>query len=105
MDRYVLDGQYGKYLAMIGVKVGEALRAAGVPEDLFSRKKPVLEEGDYYRFMDAVGKQITDPQLPILIASADNIESFPLRSSRPIAVKTGWPAWNGCQSTSGSSRR
>lgn len=76
MDRYVLDGQYGKYLAMIGVKVGEALRAAGVPEDLFSRKKPVLEEGDYYRFMDAVGKQITDPQLPILIASADNIESF-----------------------------
>ena len=76
MDRYVLDGQYGKYLAMIDVRVGEALKAAGVPEDLFSRKKPVLEEGDFYRFMDAVGKQITDPRLPIMIASADNIESF-----------------------------
>ena len=76
MDRYILDGQYGKYLEMIGVKVGEALKEAGVPEDLFSRKKPVLDEADYYRFMEAVGNQITDPSLPIMIASADNIESF-----------------------------
>ena len=76
MDKYILDGQYGKYLEMIGVRVGEALKAAGVPEDLFSRKKPVLDEADYYRFMDAVGKQVTDPALPIMIASADNIESF-----------------------------
>lgn len=76
MDNYVLDGQYGKYLEMIGVKVGEALKKAGVPEDLFSRKRPSLDEADYYRFMDAVGTQITDPSLPIAIASADNIESF-----------------------------
>lgn len=76
MDRYILDGQYGKYLEMIGVKVGEALKEAGVPEDLFSRKKPVLDEADYYRFMEAVESQITDPSLPIMIASADNIESF-----------------------------
>jgi len=69
MDRYILDGQYGKYLGMIGVRVGEALKAAGVPEDLFSRKKPVLDEAAYYRFMDAVGNQITDPKLPIMIAS------------------------------------
>jgi AraC-like DNA-binding protein len=76
MDKYILDGQYRKYLEMIGIRVGEALRAAGVPEDLFSRKKPVLDEADYYRFMDAVGSQITDPRLPIMIASADQIESF-----------------------------
>lgn len=76
MDRYILDGQYGKYLGMIGIRVGEALKCAGVPEDLFSRKKPVLDEAAYYRFMDAVGSQITDPKPPIMIASADNIESF-----------------------------
>lgn len=76
MDKYLLDAQYGKYLEMIGVRVGEALKKAGVPEDLFSHKKPVLDEADYYRFMDAVGMQITDPQLPIRVASADNIESF-----------------------------
>ena len=76
MDRYILDGQYGKYLEMIGVRVGEALKAAGAPEDLFSREKPVLDEADYYRFMEAVGAQITDPQLPITVASADHIESF-----------------------------
>ena len=64
MDKYILDGQYGKYLEMIGIRVGEALKAAGVPEDLFSRKKPVLEEDAYYRFMEAVGSQITDPLFP-----------------------------------------
>ena len=76
MDKYILDGQYGKYLEMIGVRVGEALKKAEVPEDLFSHKKPTLDEAAYYRFMDAVGSQITDPSLPIAIASADNIESF-----------------------------
>ncbi len=76
MEKYILDGQYGKYLEMFGIRVGEALKASGVPEDLFSRKKPVLDEADYYRFMDAVGSQITDPQLPIQIASAENIEMF-----------------------------
>ena len=76
MEKYILDGQYGKYLEMIGVKVGEALKASGVPEDLFSHKKPTLDEADYYRFMDAVGKQIKDPQLPITVATADQIETF-----------------------------
>lgn len=76
MDRYILDGQYGKYLEMMGVKLGEALKEAGVAEDLFGREKPALHEADYYAFMDAVGKQIKDPKIPIQIASADNIESF-----------------------------
>lgn len=76
MEKYILDGQYGKYLEMIGVKVGEALKASGVPEDLFSHKKPTLDEADYYRFMDAVGRQIKDPQLPITVATADQIETF-----------------------------
>ena len=30
MEKYILDGQYGKYLEMIGVKVGEALKEAVV---------------------------------------------------------------------------
>jgi hypothetical protein len=42
MDKYVLDGQYGKYLEMVGIKVGEALKTAGVPEDLFSHKKRII---------------------------------------------------------------
>lgn len=76
MDKYILDGQYGKYLEMLGVHVGEALKKAGVPEDLFSHRNPVLDERDYYCFMEAVGSQVTDPQLPVTIASSDNIESF-----------------------------
>ncbi|MGN0688291.1 MAG: helix-turn-helix domain-containing protein [Oscillospiraceae bacterium] len=76
MNRYILDGQYGKYLEMVGIRVGEALKRACVPEDLFSRKQPVLDEAAYYRFMEAVGEQITDPKIPIMLASAENIESF-----------------------------
>lgn len=76
MEKYVLDGQYGKYLEMAGIHVGEALKASHVLEDLFSRKKPMLDEADYYRFMEAIGNQVKDPDIPIIIASADNIESF-----------------------------
>lgn len=76
MDNYILDGQYGKHLELIGIRVGEALKKAGVAEDLFSRKRPSMNEADYYRFMDAVAEQITDPSMPIAIATADNIESF-----------------------------
>ena len=76
MEKYILDGQYSKYLSMIGVHVGEALKKAEIPEDLFSHAKPTLDEESYYRFMEAVSEQITDPNLPIVIATADNIESF-----------------------------
>lgn len=63
----------GKYLEMIAVKVGEDLKEAGVPEGFFSRNKPILDEVDYYAFISAVGGQVTDPKLPIVIASANNI--------------------------------
>lgn len=63
----------GKYLEMIAVKVGEDLKEAGVPEVFFSRNKPILDEVDYYAFISAVGRQVTDPKLPIVIASANNI--------------------------------
>ncbi|EIT88258.1 AraC family transcriptional regulator [Parascardovia denticolens IPLA 20019] len=76
MGKYVLDGRYGSHLEMFGINVGEALREAGAPEDLFSRHRPTLEEAAYYRFMGAVGSQAKDPQLPIRIASADGVESF-----------------------------
>lgn len=44
MEKYILDGQYKQYLEMIGIDVGEALRSAGVPEDLFSREGIVLPQ-------------------------------------------------------------
>ena len=76
VGKYVLDRRYGSHLEMFGINVGEALREAGAPEDLFSRHRPTLEEAAYYRFMDAIGSQAKDPQLPIRIASADGVESF-----------------------------
>lgn len=72
----MVDGQYGKLLKCFGIKVEEALRKAQLAEDIFSHKTPTMTTSEYFRFMDAVGSLIKDPELPIKIASMDEIESF-----------------------------
>ena len=76
MDKFVLDGQYGKLLGAYGIKLEEVLRKAEVPEDIFCRKTPVMSAAEYYRFMDTLGKSAADPETPIRIATAENIEVF-----------------------------
>lgn len=71
MEKYLLDPQYPKYLKQIGVNVEEALKKASLPLNLFSLSNPTLDERDYYRFMEAIQSQISDPSLPIQIASSD----------------------------------
>ena len=90
MEKYILDGQYKQYLEMVGIDVGEALRSAGVPEDLFSRERPMMEEAEYYHFMEAVGSQIADPSLPVRIASADHIENFSPPIFAAFCSRNGW---------------
>lgn len=72
----VLDGRYAELLSDYGIRVEEAPRKAELPGDTFCHKAPVMKEESYYRFMDAVGSLITDPQIPVQIACADQIESF-----------------------------
>lgn len=76
MKRFILDGQYGKLLSGFGIKIEEALRKSELAEDIFSHKTPSMTGAEYYRFMEAVGNQVTDSETLIKIACADNIETF-----------------------------
>lgn len=68
MNKFIVDGRYAELLNSYGIRVEEALRKAELPGDAFCHKAPVMEEEAYYRFMDAAGSLITDPQIPVQIA-------------------------------------
>lgn len=76
MGRVVLDRQYKRVLEYFGICVDEVLRRAGLPEDIFIHKTPTVTPAEFLRFMDTVGNMITDPRIPIEIASVDRIETF-----------------------------
>lgn len=76
MSRFILDGRYGDLLKCYGISVAEALRKAGLPGDVFSHKTPAMKEEEYFKFMEAVGSLVTDPETPIHIACTDKIEFF-----------------------------
>ena len=71
-----MDKNYGKYLAAMGFSVDEILRKAVLPEDLFSRKQPVLTEEEYFRFMRAVDALSPDDGVPVRLAAAEGMETF-----------------------------
>lgn len=76
MQHFILDGRYGTLLSHYGVDVEQALRKAEVPVTVFQQVHPTMTEAQYYAFLAAVGDQLTDPTLPIKIATSDQIESF-----------------------------
>ncbi|MBR4474290.1 MAG: AraC family transcriptional regulator ligand-binding domain-containing protein [Oscillospiraceae bacterium] len=76
LQRFILDGRYGDLLSAFGIDVEAALQKAHLPLNVFSRKPPMMSEKQYFSFLSAVGAQITNPELPIRIACADQIENF-----------------------------
>ena len=89
MNRFILDGRYGDLLSFFGISMEAALKKAQLPTDTFKRRNPTMTEEQYFRFMDAVGFLVTDPQMPIQIATTNKIESF----SPPIFA--AWCSPNG----------
>ncbi|MGN1271962.1 MAG: AraC family transcriptional regulator ligand-binding domain-containing protein [Lactobacillus sp.] len=76
MNHFILDGRYQDLLSHCNLDVEAALKKANLPEDSFKREHPTMTEQQYYSFMAAIGDQISDPFLPIQIATTDQIESF-----------------------------
>lgn len=60
----------------MGLSVEEILKKAELPEDLFARQYPSLSTEEYFRFMQAIDTLCVDDELPIKLASAENIETF-----------------------------
>ncbi len=76
MKRFLIDKNYSVFLKNAGVSVEEVLKKAMIPEDLFSRETPTLTAEEYYRFMEAIDFFSADKELPVKLATAENIESF-----------------------------
>lgn len=75
-ERFLLEGRYNELFSAHGINVEEALRRSGIPEDIFSRRTPSVTREQYFRFMEAIGNSISDPETPIRIATSEQIEAF-----------------------------
>ncbi len=76
MKHFLIDKNYGTYLAAMGFSVEEILKKAMLPEDLFARQTPSLTAEEYFRFMQAVDTLSPDEQTPVKLAASENIEAF-----------------------------
>ena len=75
-NRFLLDGEYEKLLRGNGVQVEEALRKAGLPEDLFRRPVSSMTTPQYFEFIKAAARLSGDPGLAVRIGTSDEVECF-----------------------------
>lgn len=76
MKRFIIDGRYADLLKYHNIDMGEVLRKAELPEDVFSHKNPTMTQEQYFRFMETLAVFIKDPLTPIQLACTNRIESF-----------------------------
>lgn len=76
MKHFPLDKNYAALLKAYGISVDELLKRARLPLDLFVRDNPSVTTEEYYRFMKAIEDIVPDKKMPILLATADNIETI-----------------------------
>lgn len=76
MKRFPLEKNYAALLELYGISAEEVLRRARLPLDLFAHEAPSVNEEEYYRFMAAIDETVDDNELPIRLATAENIEAI-----------------------------
>lgn len=76
MKHFPLEKNYERLLSSQNISVPEVLRRAELPEDLFSRKDACLTTEEYLRFMESISKSVRNTDLPIRLATADQIETI-----------------------------
>lgn len=76
MKHFPLDKNYAELLKVYGISIDELLKRANLPLDLFLRENPCVNSEEYYCFMKAIEDIVPDQKMPILLATADNIETI-----------------------------
>ena len=76
MKRFPLEKNYAALLELYGISAEEVLRRARLPLDLFAHESPSVNADEYYRFMIAIDESIADKELPIRLATTENIEAI-----------------------------
>lgn len=76
MKHFPLDRNYAALLKEYGIPVEELLKRARLPMDMFAREQPSVTAEEYYRFMKAIEDIVPDEKMPILLATAERIETI-----------------------------
>lgn len=76
MRHFPLDKNYAALLSAHGIIVDEVLKRAKLPLDTFARQNPCVTSEEYYRFMKAIEEIVPDHEVPIFLATAENIETI-----------------------------
>ena len=76
MKRFPLEKNYAALLEQYGISAEEILRRARLPLELFSNEAPSVSAEEYYRFMLAIDESVDDKELPIRLATTENIEAI-----------------------------
>lgn len=76
MKQFIVDGQYNQLLKQNGFNIGKVLKAARLPENLFTREQIKLTESEYYALMNAIESQSPDEKVLFNLATYDGIEKF-----------------------------
>ncbi|HJF54603.1 MAG TPA: AraC family transcriptional regulator ligand-binding domain-containing protein [Limosilactobacillus coleohominis] len=76
MEKFIIDGLYGKLLAANGIKPQMVLTKANLPLDTFAHESLKLSEEQYFAMISAIDQITTDPLLPTKLVATDNIETF-----------------------------
>lgn len=94
MKHFLLDKNYGAYLAAKGFSVEEVLKKALLPEDLFARQAPSLTTAEYFRLMQALDALSPTGQTPVELAASENIEAFSPSIFAAYCSRNGWTCLN-----------
>lgn len=76
MNHFIVDGRYKEILNHHGIDIGEVLKKAKLPGDIFSHKTITMKEEQYYSFLSAIDSVVKIPGLAVILATTDNIENF-----------------------------
>lgn len=76
MEKFIIDGCYGKLLAANGINPQEILRIAKLPVDTFAHQQLKLTEQEYFAMINAIDSVTEDPLFPTKLVATDNIETF-----------------------------
>lgn len=76
MEKFIIDGRYGKLLAANGINSQEILRIAKLPVDTFAHQQLKLTEQEYFAMINAIDSVTEDPLFPTKLVATDNIETF-----------------------------
>ncbi len=76
MKKFVLEGNYEKFLTGLGIDTSLALRKSGQREDLLHSANPQMTATAYFDFMDAVGAQMNDDSLAVKMGTDGEVQTF-----------------------------